>query len=125
MRQLIDDLRARAAADGPVAEPTFDETFTDLMRIVMHHVADEETRLLPAAERLLSDRLSDLGLEMTQRRVELLKPHAGEIAASAIRSFPGGAVAGLLFTAGAVALGAMLYTRRRYGSEGRHAASHR
>jgi hemerythrin superfamily protein len=125
MRQLIDDLRARAAGDGPVGDTTFDETFTDLMRIVMHHVADEETRLLPAAERLLSDRLSDLGLEMTQRRVELLKPHAGEIAASAIRSFPGGAVAGLLFTAGAVALGAMLYTRRRYGSEGRHAASHR
>ena len=35
------------------AGTTFDDKFMDLMRLVIHHVADEETQLLPAAERLL------------------------------------------------------------------------
>jgi hemerythrin superfamily protein len=125
MRRLIADLRERAAGESQVDDPAFDETFMNLMRVVIHHVADEETCLLPAAERLLDDRLGELGLEMTRRRVELLKPHAGELAASAVRSFPGGAVAGLLLTAGAVAIGTMLYSLRRYGSNARRSGRHR
>ena len=39
----------------PVGDLAFDDTFFELMRHVMHHVADEETVLLPAAERLLPD----------------------------------------------------------------------
>ena len=81
------------------------------MRIVMHHVADEETRLLPAAERLLRDELGSLAAQMTRRRMELLRPHAGEFAATTMRSFPGAAAGAALFTAGAVALGAMLFAR--------------
>jgi hemerythrin superfamily protein len=112
MRRLIADLRARAADDGPIDGTAFDDKFMDLMRIVIHHVADEETRLLPAAERLLGDRLDQLGSEMIKRRVELLRPHVGELAASTMRSFPSAAAAGLLLTAGAVMVGAMLLTRR-------------
>ena len=112
MRRLIAELRELAADDGPIDGMAFDDKFMDLMRIVIHHVADEETRLLPAAERLLDDRLNQLGGEMIKRRVELLRPHVGELAASTMRSFPSAAAAGLLLTAGAVMVGAMLLTRR-------------
>jgi hemerythrin superfamily protein len=114
MRRLIDDLRSRVVNDV-VGDTAFDDTFLQLMRIVMHHVADEETRLLPAAERLLSDRLGELGVEMTRRRVQLLKPHAGEVAMSSIRSFPAGAA---LLATGAVALGAMLLWRGSHRADG-------
>jgi hypothetical protein len=84
------ELRERLGADDDASAGTaFEDKFMDLMRLVIHHVADEETQLLPAAERLLADRLSDLGVEMTKRRIELLKPHAGELAATTMRSFPG------------------------------------
>jgi hypothetical protein len=113
MRHLIDELRAQLSSAGQVAV-TVDDAFLKLMRAVIHHVADEETHLLPAAERLMKDRLNELGMAMTRRRVELLKPHAGEIALSAARSFPAGAAAGaVLLTASAVAIGAMLFSRRR------------
>ena len=85
------------------------------MRSVIHHVADEETHLLPIAERLMKDELGELGMAMTKRRVVLLKPHAGEIAISAARSFPAGAAAGaVLITAGVVAIGTMLMSRRKF-----------
>lgn len=112
MRRLIAELRERAGDDGPIESTAFDDKFMDLMRIVIHHVADEETRLLPTAERLLNDRLGQLGREMMKRRVDLLRPHVGELAASTMRSFPSAAAAGLLLTAGAVMVGAMLLTRR-------------
>lgn len=119
MRRLIGELRERVAGDGSI-DNAYDDKFLDLMRIVIHHVADEETRLLPAAERLLSDQLGRLGVEMTKRRVELIRPHAGELAASSVRSFPAGAAAGAaLLTVGAVAIGAMLLSR------GRNAGEHR
>lgn len=121
MRQLIGELRDRLGADDDAsAGTTFDDRFMELMRLVLHHVADEETQLLPAAERLLSDRLSDLGVAMTKRRIELLKPHAGELAATTMRSFPVGAVAGAaLLTAGALAVGAMLFSRGSKSTHGR------
>lgn len=113
MRRLIDQLRGQLSGAGHVAV-TVDDAFLKLMRAVIHHVADEETHLLPAAERLMKDQLNELGMAMTKRRVELLKPHAGEIALSAARSFPAGAAASaVLLTASAVAIGAMLLSRRR------------
>ena len=119
MRSLIAELRGRVSGDGAL-DASADDKFMDLMRAVIHHVADEETRLLPAAERLLADQLARLGVEMTRRRIELLRPHAGEIAATTVRSFPAGAAAGAaLITAGAVALGAMLFSRsKRTGQSG-------
>lgn len=112
MRLSIRELRELTELDGAPTDETFDDKFRALIRIVMHHVADEETHLLPVAERLLAEQLSELGVAMTKRRLELIKPHAGELAASTARSFPAGAVAGAaLLTAGAVAVGAMLLYR--------------
>jgi len=114
MRRLVGELRERSA-DATVGDLPYDDKFLDLMRIVIHHVADEETTLLPMAERLLgTERLSELGAQMTRRRVELIKPHAGEFAATAARSFPVGAAAGAaLLAAGAIAIGVALAPKRR------------
>jgi hypothetical protein len=113
MRRLIAELRTPNNGENLVGDAAQDEKFFELMRLVIHHVADEETRLLPAAERLLPDQLGRLGLEMTKRRFELLKPHAAELAETTVRSFPAGAAAGAaLLTVGALALGAMLFSSR-------------
>jgi hypothetical protein len=104
-RELIARLRALNATD-----PAFDDTFFALARVVMHHVADEETLLLPAAERLLSDRLSDMGAQMTRRRLELTAPRTGELAGSMARSLSVGTV---VAAAGAVLAGGYLLTRHQ------------
>ena len=60
MRRLIGKLRA----SSPHADD-YDDTVAELMRDVLHHVADEETTLLPQAERLLGkERLCELGAEL-------------------------------------------------------------
>ncbi|HEY0685369.1 MAG TPA: hemerythrin domain-containing protein [Steroidobacter sp.] len=116
MRKIIDELRAMTSGEGAVIDASCDEKFFALMRLVIHHVADEETKLLPAAERLLGDRLAELGMEMTRRRVELMRPYAGEFAANTVRSFPVGAAAGAtLLTAGVLALGAIAFARQKGG----------
>jgi DUF438 domain-containing protein len=66
----------------------FDVAFRTLIREVLHHVADEETMLLPLAEELLTDRLGALGAQMTARRMQLLGPHLQEVASTSVRSFP-------------------------------------
>jgi hemerythrin superfamily protein len=103
MRRLINDLRSMKPAD-----PTYDQTFMQLMRDVMHHVADEETTLLPDAERLLADRLGELGAEMTKRRLQLAAPRAGEIAVNTMRGLP---TSSMLVAAGAVLAGTYLARR--------------
>ncbi|MBI5333000.1 MAG: hemerythrin domain-containing protein [Burkholderiales bacterium] len=104
MRRLIAELRRLDAGD-----PAFDRTFSELMRDVMHHVADEETTLLPAAEELLPpERLAELGAQMTRRRAQLLLPRAGELARHTLRSLPHSAI---VMGAGAVAAGAYLLGR--------------
>ncbi len=110
MRELIGRLRALRAG-----EPAFDATLNELMRQVMHHVADEETELLPKAERLLGAHLSDLGARMTRRRLELLGPRSGELAGSMARSMSSGT---LLAAAGAVAAAGGLLLARRMGPRG-------
>ena len=116
MRRLIARLRGMDPGDS-----RYDDTVMDLMRNVIHHVADEETTLLPAAERMMSDRLEALGWEMTRRRFELAGPRAGEIAGNMARAYPG-----VVVTAGALALvgaffaarAAMPATRRSLPSRG-------
>lgn len=103
MRRLINQLRKLE----PLAE-NFDETFYQLMNVVMHHVADEETLLLPAAERVLADQLGELGARMTKRRLQLAAPRTGEIAGSMARSMGAGTV-----VAGAGALLACSYLLSR------------
>lgn len=111
MRRLIDALRGQHADD-----PGFDANVFALMRIMIHHIADEESVLLPEAERLLHDRLSSLGAQMARRRMQLLKPHAGEMASTAVQTFPAGAAA---LAVGALAVGAMLFARARNGARDR------
>jgi hypothetical protein len=107
MRGLISRLR-----NMPVNDPAFDDTFFELMRQVMHHVADEETLLLPAAERLLPNELGELGAQMTRRRLELAGPRTPELASSMARSLSAG---GIVAAGGALLAGAQLLTRHRYG----------
>jgi hypothetical protein len=85
MRRLIAELRATDAADI-----RHQSLIMELMRDVIHHVADEETVLLVEAEKMLTkDRLSELGVEMTKRRIQLLAPKAGRIAADTAIGFSG------------------------------------
>ena len=104
MRELIRVLR-----DLPVTDPSYDESVWKLMRVVLHHVADEESTLLPLAERFLADRLGELGREMTKRRIQLLRPHLGEVMRTSARSFP---VVTAALATGLLALGWILLRRR-------------
>jgi hemerythrin superfamily protein len=108
MRALIAQLRELEAGSAE-----FDRTFFELMRVVLHHVADEESTLLPEAERSLADQLGVLGMEMTKRRMQLLGPHAGEAAVTTAQSFP---IASLLLAAGALTVGAALLGRGNRGN---------
>lgn len=105
VRNLIGALRGMDAAS-----PEYDSTVMELMREVMHHVADEETVLLPQAERVLGERLSELGAKFMKRRLQLMAPHAGEMTRAKARAFP---KANLLMLAGAVVGGALLFQRLR------------
>jgi hemerythrin superfamily protein len=108
MRQLIGRLRAMGPGDL-----TYDETFMELARVVMHHVAEEETQLLPAAERLMPERLQEMGARMTRRRLELAAPRTGELAGSMVRSMSMGT---MLAAGSAMLAGAYLLTRNRHTS---------
>lgn len=80
----------------------FDSLLMELMRDTIHHVADEETKLLPLAEKILGDeRLRELGSEMTKLRMKLVAPHASEIAIDTVKGFKQSPVfwAGTLLTA--------------------------
>ena len=100
MKRLIGTLRSMAPTDSE-----YDLRVQELARNVLHHVADEETMLLPAAELLLKDRLSELGAQMTKRRIELAGPRLGEIAGATARAMPG---ATMLMAGGLLAGGYLL-----------------
>ena len=98
MRRLIAELR-----DTPPGDVRHDQLLQQLMRDVIHHVADEETVLLPQAEQMLEkDTLSDLGAKMTRRRLELVTPEAGKIAKDTVVGFAGSTAAVALGVAGAL-----------------------
>jgi DNA-binding transcriptional regulator YbjK len=82
------------------------------MRDVLHHVADEETVLLPQAEKLLSkQRLEELGTQMTSRRLALLKPKAGKIAKNTAVGFSGSTTA-IVVGLGAAVMAAKFMSRK-------------
>ena len=103
MKRLIGKLRGMQPGDA-----LYDDTVMELMRGVLHHVADEETTLLPDAERLLGEQLEDLGLQMTKRRLELTVPRAGEIAVNTVRAIP---ATSMVLAAVAVVAGAYVVKR--------------
>jgi hypothetical protein len=84
MREDIAKLREMGPEDA-----AYDARFMQLMREVMHHVADEETVLLPTAERALESQLSELGMRMTKRRMQLVAQHRpAAITANTLGTFP-------------------------------------
>jgi hemerythrin superfamily protein len=91
------------------ASDAYDLTFMELMRNVLHHVADEETMLLPQAETSLGERLGELGARMAKRRLQLTAPHAGQLAINKAR---GMSTTTMVVAAGAVIAGAVLLSRR-------------
>jgi hypothetical protein len=68
--------------------PGYDNTVMDLMREVIHHVADEETILLPMAEDVLARDLRTLGAQMNTRRLQLVAGRPVEIAVNSAGAFP-------------------------------------
>lgn len=60
----------------------------ELMRDVLHHVAEEETVVLPEAERLIPEQLEELGSKMTKRRMQLVLPRTADIALNMARALP-------------------------------------
>jgi hemerythrin superfamily protein len=107
MRTVIAMLRRADAKD-----PDHDRLMLELMRLVIHHVADEETVLLPQAEALLDkDRLCELGAEMTRRRLQLVTPEAGTIAKNTVVGFAGSTAAIALGIAGTL-FAVRKFTRR-------------
>lgn len=107
MRAVIAQIRS--------ADPTtsrYDQLVAELMRDVLKHVADEETVLLPEAERMLSaSRLNELGIAMTRRRAQLLAPKAGKIATSTLVGFSSSTTAVVGAAVGALLLGRALTKR--------------
>lgn len=84
MRRLI--ARVRSYGPGDVAQR---DALCELMRAVMHHVADEETVLLPAAERHRARGMPALGARMVERRFQLSRPNATQAAVDMVRGSPG------------------------------------
>ena len=106
MRRLIE--RVRSVGSDGLADA---DAINGLMNAVLHHVADEETKLLPAAEKTLGkERLAELGAQMTARRLELAKPRAGELAVNLVKAAPGKTA---LATVGVLMAGTMLVNRMR------------
>jgi hemerythrin superfamily protein len=98
MRRIIAQLQ-----NADPSTPEHDRLVYELMRDVMHHVADEETEALPRAESMLSqDRLSELGAHMTRRRMELVAPQAGRLAKDHAIGFSGSTAAVVMGVAGAL-----------------------
>jgi hemerythrin superfamily protein len=98
MRRVIAQLRSTNPAD-----PEHDRLTHELMRDVMHHVADEETDALPRAERMLDKQLlSELGAKMTRRRLELVTPQAGQLAKNTFLGFSGSTAAMVVGVASAL-----------------------
>jgi anaerobic glycerol-3-phosphate dehydrogenase len=83
MRESIAKLRTMDPAT-----PGYDDTVMELMREVIHHVADEETILLPMAEDVLASDLRRLGARMNTRRLHLVASRPAEIAVNSAGAFP-------------------------------------
>jgi hypothetical protein len=107
IRRLIARLREMAPGDAG-----YDRTFMELMRDVMHHVADEEPCCCRHAERMLAGELGELGARMTRRRPRAERAARGEIAGNTLRAMP----------ASTMLMGVGAAPRRQPAAEARDAA---
>ena len=79
---------AKLRSIGPEGA-VYNTRFTQLMREVMHRVADEEAILLPMAERALASQSSGFRMRVTNRCMQLVAQHRpGAIAANTACTFP-------------------------------------
>jgi hemerythrin superfamily protein len=103
MRGHIERLRSMQPEDA-----AYDQELMSLMRDVIHHVADEETVLLPEAEQLLGERNQEIGMQMTKRRLQLMAPHGGEMLMNAAKALPNST---LVMIAGGLLAGGFMVRR--------------
>lgn len=68
---VVDILMAEIRALSPEDE-AFDAKMKVLCENVEHHIEEEETELLPEAQQALGDEVERLGMEMKQRKQQLL-----------------------------------------------------
>nr|WP_087039455.1 hemerythrin domain-containing protein [Caballeronia arvi] len=109
MREDIARLRAMRPNDA-----AYDARFMHLMREVIHHVAEEETVLLPTAERALTSRLTQLGQRMSTRRLQLVaQRRPAMIAVNTVATFPAASLAMVSIGAFILAHGLRAATERR------------
>jgi hemerythrin superfamily protein len=66
MKRAISQLKA-----SRFTGPECDQVFQEMMKGVQHHVQEEETELLPQAQRRLGTESERLGTQMQQRKQEL------------------------------------------------------
>jgi hemerythrin-like domain-containing protein len=69
--QEVKETIAKLKTLRPDQEDEFESTFEDLIDAVCHHVEEEETEMLPRAERKLADQLGQLGAEMERRKEQV------------------------------------------------------
>jgi iron-sulfur cluster repair protein YtfE (RIC family) len=91
----------------------YDAALMELMREVLHHVADEETILLPMAEDILAADLRRLGARMNTRRMHLVASRPAELAINSAGAFP--VLTLSLAGAAAFTLASVLRSRTRQG----------
>ncbi|RZL04087.1 MAG: hemerythrin domain-containing protein [Rubrivivax sp.] len=87
MHSLIGQLR-----DMRPTATRYDDTVATLVDLFTHHMRDEEAVLLPKAERVLPDELTQLGSQMRSRRQVLSGPSLGQVGTALLAA--GGLVAG-------------------------------
>ncbi|WP_332878505.1 hemerythrin domain-containing protein [Massilia sp. S19_KUP03_FR1] len=108
MKRLIRELRAIPGDDA-----RHDRVLLELMREVIHHVADEETVLLPIAEQKLSEYiLRELGAQMSRRRVALQASQAGKVAVNTALGLSGNTTTWVVGAVGAVLAVAVASSKR-------------
>jgi|KBSMisStandDraft_5_1062788.scaffolds.fasta_scaffold767263_1 hypothetical protein len=91
IREVVDDERIRES----LAERTEMKRVIRLLRQMEPEAidSDEETIVVPAAEKKLRNELGDLGSRMTRRRLQLVAPRTGEIALDMGREVSGNTAA--------------------------------
>jgi len=67
MKRLVSQLQT-----GGLNDADYNKTMQQLMRDVQHHVREEEGEMLPRAEQCLGEAVAQLGMQMEQRKQELM-----------------------------------------------------
>lgn len=110
IRERVTQVRS-LCEDSATPPDSLADALNELFNGVLHHIADEETQLLPAAERFFSaERLAELGTRSEDRRSVLLQPHAGGMTRDLARAAQGKTA---LVTVSALLAGSLLIGRLR------------